>query len=102
MLTREDNDLVTNTNRGAPMGELFRRFWLPVALSEELPGPELAVVFGVPEGTIRTRLRKARALLEDAVAELEAAGEGVRPTTENIDRWAASLREVIRHEGLRR
>jgi phthalate 4,5-dioxygenase len=40
MLTREDNELVTNTNAGTPMGELFRRFWLPVALSEELPGPD--------------------------------------------------------------
>ena len=34
MLSVEDNELVTNTNPGTPMGELFRRFWLPVALSE--------------------------------------------------------------------
>ena len=40
MLAPEDNELVTNTNRGAPMGEVFRRYWLPVALSEELPGPD--------------------------------------------------------------
>ena len=40
MLSKEDNELVINTNPGAPMGELFRRFWLPVALSEELPGPD--------------------------------------------------------------
>jgi phenylpropionate dioxygenase-like ring-hydroxylating dioxygenase large terminal subunit len=40
MLSKEDNELVTNTNPGTPMGELFRRFWLPVALSEELPGPD--------------------------------------------------------------
>src|SRR5437588_698995 len=40
MLTREDNELITNTNPGTPMGDLFRRFWLPVALSEELPGPD--------------------------------------------------------------
>ena len=38
MLSKEDNELVTNTNPGTPMGDLFRRFWLPVALSEELPG----------------------------------------------------------------
>jgi phenylpropionate dioxygenase-like ring-hydroxylating dioxygenase large terminal subunit len=42
MLSRQDNELVTNTDRGSPMGELFRRFWLPVALSEELPGPDCA------------------------------------------------------------
>ncbi len=40
MLSVEDNELVTNTNAGTPMGELFRRFWLPVALSAELPGPD--------------------------------------------------------------
>jgi phthalate 4,5-dioxygenase oxygenase subunit len=40
MLSVEDNELITNTNRGTPMGEVFRRFWLPVALSSELPGPD--------------------------------------------------------------
>ena len=40
MLTKEDNELITNTNPGTPMGDLFRRFWLPVALSEELPGAD--------------------------------------------------------------
>ena len=40
MLSKEDNELITNTNKGTPMGELFRRFWLPVALSSELPGPD--------------------------------------------------------------
>jgi phthalate 4,5-dioxygenase oxygenase subunit len=40
MLSPEDNDLITNTDAGTPMGELFRRFWLPVALSSELPEPD--------------------------------------------------------------
>ena len=40
MLAKEDNDLITDTNRGTPMGELFRRFWLPVALAGELPSPD--------------------------------------------------------------
>jgi nitrite reductase/ring-hydroxylating ferredoxin subunit len=44
MLSVEDNELVTNTNPGAPMGEFFRRFWLPVTLSEELPGPDCVPV----------------------------------------------------------
>jgi nitrite reductase/ring-hydroxylating ferredoxin subunit len=42
MLTVQDHDIVTNTNKGTPLGELFRRFWLPVALSQELPGPDCA------------------------------------------------------------
>ena len=42
VLSTEDNALVTNTDPGTAMGEVFRRFWLPVALSEELPGPDCA------------------------------------------------------------
>ena len=37
MLSREDNDLLTQTGPGTPMGEMFRRYWLPVLLSDELP-----------------------------------------------------------------
>ena len=40
MLTREDNDLLTRTGPGTPMGDLFRRFWQPVALAEEAAEPD--------------------------------------------------------------
>lgn len=36
-MTREENELLTQTGPGTPCGELMRRFWQPVALSEELP-----------------------------------------------------------------
>lgn len=37
MLSVEDNKLITETGPGTPGGELFRRYWQPVALTEELP-----------------------------------------------------------------
>lgn len=37
MLTHEENDLLTMTGPDTPMGDLYRRFWLPVMLAEELP-----------------------------------------------------------------
>ena len=37
MLTAQDNELLTRTGSKTPMGQLFRRFWQPVALSRELP-----------------------------------------------------------------
>ena len=37
MLRAEDNKFLTESDAGTPMGELLRRFWLPVLLSEELP-----------------------------------------------------------------
>ena len=39
MLSEEDNILLTRTGPNAPMGDLFRHFWQPVALSAELPDP---------------------------------------------------------------
>ena len=37
MLTQEENHLLTQTASGTPGGDLFRRYWHPVAMSEELP-----------------------------------------------------------------
>lgn len=40
MLSREDNEILVRTNAGTPMGDYFRRYWLPVALSREMPAPD--------------------------------------------------------------
>ena len=37
MISQEENDLLTQTGPGTPCGELMRRYWQPIALSEELP-----------------------------------------------------------------
>ena len=37
MLSREDNELITRTSAGTPMGHLIRRYWIPALLSEEIP-----------------------------------------------------------------
>ena len=37
MLTAEVNKLLTETGPGTPAGELFRQYWLPALLAEELP-----------------------------------------------------------------
>src|SRR4051812_36026594 len=55
MLGAEDNIAITHSGPGTPMGELFRRYWLPAMLSEELPGPDCTPV-------------KLRLLNEDLVA----------------------------------
>jgi phthalate 4,5-dioxygenase oxygenase subunit len=39
MISAEQNDLMTRVGRGTPAGNLLRRYWQPVALSEELSGP---------------------------------------------------------------
>ena len=40
MLRAEQNDFLTRTGPETPMGALFRRYWLPALLAEELPAPD--------------------------------------------------------------
>ena len=37
MLRKAENDRLTQTGPDTPMGRLFRRYWIPALLSEELP-----------------------------------------------------------------
>ena len=40
MLRAEDNKFLIEIGAATPIGELLRRFWLPVLLSEELREPD--------------------------------------------------------------
>ena len=44
MLTQAENELITRTGPGTPMGKLFRSYWIPALLAEELPEPDGAPV----------------------------------------------------------
>jgi phenylpropionate dioxygenase-like ring-hydroxylating dioxygenase large terminal subunit len=44
MLRKEQNDLLTQTGAGTPMGALFRSYWIPALLAEELPENDCAPV----------------------------------------------------------
>ena len=44
MTSAQENELLTRTGAGTLMGELFRRYWLPVLLAAELPEPDCAPV----------------------------------------------------------
>jgi RNA polymerase sigma factor (sigma-70 family) len=71
--------------------ELF--FW------EHMTGPEIAQVLGVPEGTVRTRLRRGRLALEEQVKLLASSPTDASSTIDRIDDWAASIRARV--EGMR-
>jgi len=61
MLNAEENQILTRTGRGTPMGELLRRFWLPALLPDELPARDCAPV-------------RVRLLSEDLVAFRDTEG----------------------------
>jgi phthalate 4,5-dioxygenase len=44
MLSREDNERLTKTGPGTPMGDLMRRYWIPALFSSQLPESDGAPV----------------------------------------------------------
>jgi phthalate 4,5-dioxygenase oxygenase subunit len=39
-MTPQDNELLTRTGPGTPMGDFFRSYWIPALVAEELPEPD--------------------------------------------------------------
>jgi len=62
---------------------------------EELSAAELGRVLDVPEGTIRTRIRRAKSLVEQALRELDASAAQLQSTLADIEGWARSLRDAV-------
>ncbi len=63
---------------------------------EEMTTNELAIVLGVPQGTAKSRLRRARVALEDAMRAENTNPETLESTLGNFDHWAKEVRNVIR------
>lgn len=64
-------------------------FWEP------LKAHEIAQVLDVPEGTVRTRIRRAKQLLEEQLRELAESPEQLSRTTGSLEDWARGIRDQI-------
>ena len=63
---------------------------------EGMTAPEIADVFAIGVSTAKTRLRRGRLLLERVARELDEEGAaGRRTTTDDLDRWAAQIRDGV-------
>ncbi len=67
MLRKEQNDLLTRSGAGTSMGAMFRRYWIPALLAEELPENDCAPV--------RVQLLSEKLIaFRDTAGSLRAAG----------------------------
>lgn len=62
---------------------------------EGLNANEIAAVFGISHSAMRSRLAKARELLEKAMAELAGTPELLKSTLSGLDDWAAQIRAKL-------
>ena len=62
---------------------------------EGLTTGELAEVLEIPQGTVKTRLFRARNLLREDLAALAATGVLPQTSVDDLDAWAVSLRAAL-------
>jgi len=62
---------------------------------EGLSTREIAAVLDVPEGTVRSRLSRAREHLEERMLALPGAPGLAQSVSEGFEEWARSLRDVV-------
>jgi RNA polymerase sigma factor (sigma-70 family) len=90
--TREDHVLLLQALRALPL-EL--QLALELYYFEQMRAPELAEVLELPEGTVRSRLRRGIELLRQRVTELANGSAALESTMSNLDDWAAGVHEAV-------
>ena len=90
--TREDQLLLLQALRAIPL-EL--QLALELYYFEHMRAPELAEVLELPEGPVRSRLRRGIELLRERIAELASGTAALEATMSNLDDWAAGVQEAV-------
>lgn len=65
---------------------------------DELPTAEIGEVLGIPAGTVKSRLFRARTLVRESIAALATDTATSTSTLSDLDAWARSLRDAIDSE----
>lgn len=66
---------------------------------EKLTSAEMADLLGIPEGTVKSRVRRAREKLDQQLVRLADSPQQLETTTSNLEGWAQQLRGQFAAEG---
>ncbi|MEM6990376.1 MAG: sigma-70 family RNA polymerase sigma factor [Myxococcota bacterium] len=86
---REEGRLLLEALRHIPID---LQIVLELTYWEQATSAEMADVLGIPEGTVKSRVRRARDKLELAMAQLAETDALLRSTQANLADWAANVR----------
>ncbi len=92
MVRRFEHRVLLDALRSIPLDlqiALEMHYW------EQMSNAEIAEVLGVPIGTAKSRVRRAREALAEAMSKLEDDPKRVKTTLANLDAWAASLKPAL-------
>ncbi len=94
---REEERLVLLALRRIPLDlqiAIELHYW------EGLTTLELAQALGIPQGTAKSRLRRAREALEGVLPEVARSKAHLRATLSELDGWARSVRRLVEREAV--
>lgn len=92
MVRREEERLLLSALREIPVDlqiTIELHYW------EGLTTAELATVLEIPQGTVKSRLRRAREALHEAMARLAQDAATLESTISDFEHWAVQVRERV-------
>lgn len=92
LVERQEQRLLLEGLRRIPLADqtiLELGYWESMTISD------IAVVLGVPDGTVKSRLHRARRRLRDVMEELAGSPELLRSTLADLDEWARQCRDQL-------
>jgi RNA polymerase sigma-70 factor (ECF subfamily) len=89
---RQEERLLVHALRALP---LEQQIALELNLFEDLSGREIAEILEIPEGTVRGRLRLAKASLDRHIAALAETPAAAHETLTNLAAWATAIRRQL-------
>jgi RNA polymerase sigma-70 factor (ECF subfamily) len=92
LLQHEEQQLLLKALRRVP---IEMQVVLQLYYWEELGTAEIAEAVGIPAGTVKSRLFRARQLVKESIASLASNPATSGSTMANFDEWARSLRAVL-------
>lgn len=91
-IRRREELLLVTALRELP---LEQQIVVELNMFEDLSGSEISVLVDVPEGTIRSRLRLARARIAERIDQLAGSPEERHSTLTNLNAWALGIRRRL-------